>query len=203
MWHTQDGIRKLQGAEARLVRAAAVALYEQLEDNGGPYQVGARAFDRLTVDRQRFAILAVAQRLTNDRPPLPLDAWAEATVYAIFECLHAQAASEIELSQDPHEKPMFFWRRLIREAYLEMWPDTSWDLPPVESKDDRDWDFAILSLTDCILWDRDFLDEDIYDGSECLPDYFSPQAPEWNQTERRELLDFYGQVVIEFDRFAA
>ncbi len=203
MWRTQDGIRKLQGAEARLVRAAAVTLYEHLKNCGEPHQIGARAFDRISLDQQMFAVLAVAQRLTDDLRPMPLDAWAEATVYAIFEYIHDVIACEIEISEDPHEEPLFLMRRLARDAFLDQWPDAPEDVPSAESKDLRDWDFAILCLTDCILWDRDFLDEDVYDGSDSLPDYFVAQPPEWTPLKKRDLLNFYEQAVSEANRLAA
>lgn len=204
MWQTPDGIRKLQGAEARLVRAAAALLYDELKNRGEPDQFGARAFDRLSLDHQMFSVLAVAQRLTDDLQPLPLDAWAEATVWALFEFVHYEIAYEIEVSQTPGEKPWLMLRRLVRDALVEKWETTeSASIPAPESTDLRDWDFAVLYLSDCILWDRDFLDEDIYDGTGHPPDYFTAQPPEWTPSQKRDLLDFYKQSVDEANRLVA
>lgn len=204
MWQTPDGICKLQDAEARLVRAAAAMLYEQLKKRGEPDQFGARAFDRLSLERQMFSVLAVAQRLTDDLRPLPLDAWAEATVWALFEFVHHEIAYEIEVSRTPDPKPWLMWRRLVRDALLERWvADDSDSIPAVDSTDVRDWDFGVMYLADSILWDRDFLDEDIYDGSGNPPDYFTAEPDEWSADKRRDLLNFYEQAVDEVNRLAA
>lgn len=197
MWRTSEGIRRLQGAEARLVRAAAAVLYEQLKNRGEPDQFGACAFDRLRLEQQMFVVLAVAQRLTDDQRPLPLDAWAEAAVFAIFECVHAEVALDIGLSEDPNETPTFRWRRLARDALVEKWGDSL-----AVACDEREWDFNIVSLSRHILWDLDFLKDEKCDGLICLPDHFAAQPPEWAPIRMRELPNFHKNVATE-DRTAA
>jgi len=199
MWRTPDGIRKLEGAEARLVCAAAATLYEQLKDRGEPAEIGARAFDRLTLDQQMFSILAVAQRLTDDPRPFPLEAWSDAAVFAICECVHAEVAFEIGLSEDPHEKPTFRWRRQVRDALIEKWGDG----PAVACMDVREWDFSIVSLAKRVLWDLDFLDEQRCDGSGSSSDYFAEMPPEWTELRQRDLLNFYEQLPIVVKTSAA
>jgi len=203
MWQTPDGIRKLQRAEAQLVRVAGALLYDELKLRTEPDQFGARAFDRLSREEQKFAVLAVAQRLTDDGPPLPLDAWAESTVWAIFEYIHHQIAYEIGVSQDPDEKPWLTFRRLVRDALAEGWVADQSAIPSLVSTDLRDWDFAVLYLADCILWDRDFLDEDIYDVCASPPDYFTAECPDWSPHQKCDLLEFYKQAVAEANKLAA
>lgn len=198
MWRTPDGIRRLQDAEARLVCAAATTLYEQLKARGEPAQIGARSFDRLTTDQQMFAVLTVAQRLTDDLRPISLEAWSEAAVFAVFECVHAEVAFEIGLLEEPDAKPSFRWRRLVRDAWVEKWGDG----PAVACMDVREWDFSIASLTKLILWDLDFLDEE-HEISGCLSDYFTAQPPEWTPCKQRDLLSFYEQIVRDGARRAA
>ena len=203
MWQTPDGIRKLQGAEARLVRVAATLMFEQLEYWGSSYECGVPEFDELDLKRQRFTILAVARRLTDDLPPFEPAVWAEATVFALFEFLHDQIAYEIEASQEPHNTPWYYLRRIARDALVgdpKMGPG---DIPAADSTDLRAWDFAVMYLSDRILLNRDFLDEDFYNRAGDLPDDFFAGPLEWTSDQKRDLLDFYKQAVDESNRLAA
>ena len=203
MWQTPDGIRKLQGAEARLGRVAATLMFEQLEYWGGSYEVGVPEFDELDLKRQRFTILAVAQRLTDDLPPFEPAIWAEATVFALFEFIHTQVASEVEDSQDPRNMQWCYLRRLVRDALKEdpkLGPNA---IPAADSTDLRAWDFAVMYLSDRILLNRDFLDEDFDDRARDLPDDFFAGPPEWTSGQKCDLLSFYAQGVDEANRLAA
>lgn len=203
MWRTPDGFRKLQGAEARLARVAATLMFEQLKYWGDSYECGVPDFDELDLGHQRFTILAVAQRLTDDSPPFEPAAWTEATVFALFEFIHDEVASEIEGSDDPHNTVTYFFRRLVRAALIEDTKVRANDIPAADSKDLRAWDFSVLYLSDRILSNRDFLDEDIEDGSGVSTDDFVAGPPEWTPGQKRELLAFYERCVDEANRLAA
>jgi hypothetical protein len=203
MWRTPDGIRKLQGAEARLVRAAAAVAHERIKDRGEPHSCGAPAFDRLGLDRQLSAILAVARGLTDDLPPLPPDAWAEAAIFVLFEFVHEEIAFEMESSRQLGEEALHTWRRLVRDVLVEDWKDDPAGIPALDSTDVREWDFCVLCLADRILGSHDFLDEGIPDGTGFLPPYFAAEPPEWSLRQQSDLLDFLSEIAGEADRQAA
>ena len=203
MWRTPLGIRKLQGAEASLVRVAATLMFEQLEYWGGSFEVGVPEFDELDQHRQRFRILAVAQRLTDDHPPFESALWAEASVFALFEFLHMLVASEVEDSQDPHNTPWYYLRRIVRDALAEDPKVGPNDIPAADSTDLRAWDFAVMYLSDRILQNRDFLAEDFDDKARYMPDDFFASPPEWTSGQKCDLLAFYAQSVEEANKLAA
>jgi hypothetical protein len=203
MWRTSAGIRKLQGAEARLVRVAATLMFEQLKYWGDSYECGVPEFDELDLEHQRFTVLAVARRLTDDLPPFEPAIWPEATVFALFEYLHGQIAYEIEASQEPDDTPWYYLRRLVRDALLEAPKTGSDEIPAEDSTDLRAWDFAVMYLSDRILLNRDFLDDNFGDWAKDRPDDFFAGPLEWTSDQKRDLLDFYKQGVDEANRLAA
>jgi len=179
-------------------------MFSRIQDGGDATPCGAPAFDRLSPERQAFAVLAVVQRLTGDLPPplLP-EAWTDGAVFALFELVHREIASEIEGAGRAGGMPNPIWRRLVRDAFVEAWGDGPGGIPAVNSGDRREWDLCVLSLADRILQSHEFLYEDRHDPSGTPPHYFIAEPSEWTPAEKRDLLDFLGEIVHEFDRRAA
>ncbi len=201
MWRTPDGIRKLQGAEARLVYVAAALAHQRSKERGEPHSCGAPAFDRLDLDRQLFAILAVVRGLTDDLPPMPPDAWTEAAIFVLFEFVHEEIASEISRPSDG--KPTHTWRGLVRDVLVDAWNDDPAGIPALGSTDGRDWDLCVTSIADRILGSHDFLGDGIDGGTGRLPPYFAAEPPEWSPSQQIDLLDFLTDIAGEANRMAA
>ena len=138
---------------------------------------GISLFDDLTPS-QRIALLhdVTSHLLMPTDAPLPLSAHAEAAVAAIFVEIRDQVAIEIDLfpsreNPETSEEDMT-WRQLVLAAHecvfrSEHGPDDGFDfdfgpfpdeieLPPEDCDDIRQWEWLIESLTDAILWDRDY-----------------------------------------------
>ena len=143
---------------------------------------GIRLFDRLTPS-QRIALLhdVTAHLLTPTETPFPLSAHAEAAVAAIFIEVRDQVAIEIDLFPDgPSDKADssgdesedVTWRQLVLAAHesvfrTEHTPEDGFDfdfgpfpddieIPDHACRDINQWEWLIESLTDAILWDRDY-----------------------------------------------
>ncbi len=183
MWHTPDGEKRLVRALAHLLLASMIDLVDRLRRTNRSVKVGARAFDRLSPDRQAFAAIAVAERLTDDHEAPQPQAWAESAVYALF--VHAERRVKAEIARGPGGPTR--WRSLARAAFAADWTGDPEEVPATTSRNRDGWEFALCVLTDGVFSDRDFLDEDIYDGCKNLPAYFVGGPPEWTPRERERL----------------
>ena len=189
MWRTRRGTRTLEGKEAELFSSALSFLLERLrmehdfveaqyqEDD---YDAGVAAFDRMTYGQKIAVLTAVGEGLLRHEVALvPLTAAMEAGIGAIFRELHNRV--EIEVDDQIHEPPRkrgrrkkppldehpipvdfgTYWRRGILAVYQQYHPD---EAAPIAAKcpDMEEWDFLIEEITDLILWDRDYNDEDVY-----------------------------------------
>ena len=145
----------------------------------GDCHCGIPLFDDLT-PAQRIALLhdVTAHLLTPTESPLPLSAHAEAAVAAIFVEIRDQVAIEIDLfpsgaeivSDDPESDVT--WRQLVLAAHNHVFrtthqPSEGFDfdygpfpndiqIPAESCRDIRQWEWLIESLTDAVLWDRDY-----------------------------------------------
>ena len=195
MWHSSDGDRTLEGAEASLIREAVAMMTDELcvdlENEGpgwDPQDYGVEVFDRLGAG-QRLALLAqVADALLTDGVPSPpLYAYNEAAVAAIYEAAYGYLQFEIDeeetlrgMGSDPYE-----WRRIVLAAWAEADPLTAASpdpdeeaFPGPECRDLDEWETAFDVLTNRVLWDRDFEDGDLFldappDHAEWLKDHAS------------------------------
>lgn len=184
MWNTQAGERLLQGAEARLIRMAFGVLVDQVEMDiaaiGELHDFGVPIFDRLQ-GRQKLALLADVGHhlLCSTDPPPPLTATNESAVAVLYRVIEDWVGMEIENEggspEMPDEDP-FVWRRELLDAFRESIPDAD-DLPTETSRDLEEWSLLIECLETRVLWDTDFLDEDLY----------ADQAPETSQYLKEEL----------------
>lgn len=167
MWHTPDGNRTLAGPEAALIASAVNGIVEHIREEssqfGDQWEYGVSLFDCLTWT-QRLAILdlVATHLLTNTTDTLELSAVAEATVGVLFE--HVRV--EIDWEIDDFPRPGTRWRDMVLAAYratVYSEPDDEFTddefkfvLPSAKSCDASAWSELIESLTDRILWDRDY-----------------------------------------------
>ena len=165
-WRTSQGVRTLNGAEAALVRDALEDVADNIEDElsgEDPWEFGVRQFDQQE-PLVKLALLAeVGSALLRDTEAIPeLTAISEATVAVLFA--HIQQSIEFEIDcVDGLEAP-FFWRTLALAVFQEM--EHSGDLEPttLDCRDYNELSSIVQSLTDRILWDRDFeIADDIAD----------------------------------------
>lgn len=206
MWRTPNGDRTLIGAEAALIRAAALdlmqSLQEETDDLNGEFPCGVKLFDELSW-QQRLALLArVASALldSNVAPP-QLSAVNEATVAALFAHVNRNLAIELDYAGEedlPPEYDKHCWRRLI--AACQEAPNEEFNLK-VDSTEASDWDDLIQALQDQILWDADWdMPELFMDAAPelsrrrkyrlgILEDYFTAPAPELREAEVPEAFE--------------
>jgi hypothetical protein len=199
MWHTPSGNRKLEGAEARLIREALGCFADEIEmqvDCGELYTVGVRLFDRLEW-QQKIALLAkVGAALLDDCPSPKLTAVNEATVAAIYR--YVRISIEIEIDGDRRA-----WRRNVLAAIREVdvaprSSDPDDDLP-AENHDEMDeWHPLMDALESFVLHDEDWDMDDLFmdanpdlsqarkDHLSIEDDYFTAVAPDPSEAELAE-----------------
>jgi hypothetical protein len=215
MWQTSRGERTLAGAEAELVAHAVDMMVDTLtnfiDDDGadddweniaGYCQSGISVYDELPPTRRVALLRQVAEYLlAPTQKMMPLSAYAEAAVAAIFVEVRDQVSIEIdlfpdgpeELSDDPEENVT--WRELVLAAFLEVNSNPEWDewepeedLPESSCLDIEEWGWVIDVLADAILWDRDF---------EMAGDFLDAE-PELSRLRRRLLGindDYFASIV--------
>ena len=174
MWHTPNGVRRLCGAEAQLIRASIGFMVEMLECEAkglsAPWNFGVPAFDDLTW-QQRLVLLADmgGALLREEIPPPELTVLSEATVGAIYENLRYRIRSEVE-NDDPvitEGCDTTNWRRLVLAAIdeidnPEVLSKQDYQQPNVDCSDLEEWDFTVEILANCVLWDDDWRNEDLF-----------------------------------------
>jgi len=162
MWRTSKGDRVLKGAEAELFRAAAGSLLEyacNCHDESAC--TGHAAFDRLTWHQQISALAFVCHALLRPEIPVPQhtasNEAAIATVFGHIEVL----LDEDEGTDEPGEtEAESMIQSAARETgiiarYVEMGSD--------EEEITSDYQCLIQALTDRVLWDDDYSDNEISD----------------------------------------
>jgi len=124
MWHCSNGVRKLQGKEAELFRGAALLLDQVVRDcmefqpADGSFPSETEIFDEMTLEQQHLAVSFTLKALLSDDPAPDLEAWSEATIYAVFEKLKGSADLEADVALTDDEDPTY-WRRLINQVWME------------------------------------------------------------------------------------
>lgn len=173
MWHTPDGDRILQGAEARLVRASLRSLLRTIDEgsddlDGSPL-FGVAPFDELE-QGQRLVVLdqVSSALLREDVPPVPLTAVAEATVCLLYLNVMNEIEFEIEREADYYGGvPCRRWRRLVTAASYETelgeasdrFHDVMREMPTSPQPacvDITEWDSEVSGLCDLVCGDRDW-----------------------------------------------
>lgn len=151
MWRTPQGNRILAGSEAAAFKAAFGNLVEDLAEWDEEHQTGVSTFDTLSYG-QRLAVLEDLARAMFDPgvPPPAHTSANEAAIYAVYQQL--KGLVEVELD-GPSSTEV---RRVVRTACYER------GLEALAEHDDdlSEWDSAIESLSEQVLWDHDFADGD-------------------------------------------
>jgi len=156
MWRTSCGERTLHGPEARLFAEALLSLLDEVHTGQlYDYDLGLRCFDDLTYG-QKISVLAIIGNglLKDDVPVVPLTAVPEGAIAAVFQHLRNSVTVEIDLPELGTR-----WRELIAVALREMEAE---EVPKPTCRDQDEWDIGIQELSDCILWDADYEDGDLY-----------------------------------------
>ncbi len=167
MWHTSEGDRVLDGAEAALFKAGVTSLVEQIKDEASYESVGyvITLFDNLTWSQRLALIETVVTNLLTETAGTPrLTAVNEAAIGSIFEHINFQIGTEIK-----DVPPQTKWRQLVLEACHEAFGELAFDgqdsdeddagtsMPTSADSERIDlWFPLVQSLSDRILWDRDF-----------------------------------------------
>jgi hypothetical protein len=157
MWWTPDGERILKGIEARLFREGLAVLVDMVrEDYEGQQEFGAPPFDNLQPN-QKLAVLAEVSSalLQEDRPMPRLTAVREAAVAAVYEAIMIWVEMEIDQAAEGLESPT--WRELILAACRERGIE---ELLDAESEKIGEWELLVCCLTDAVLWDEDWRDNE-------------------------------------------
>ena len=155
MWHTNSGDRTLDGAEARLFAETLWDFVQELQLVEGDYGVGLKVFDHLTYGQKVSLLTIIGNGLLNpDVPMRKLTSAVESAIAAVFEHLRIGVIIEID---EPEIKR--HWRKMILAARHEVDAE---NLPDEDCKDDQRWSVEIDELSNLILWDYDFEDEDLY-----------------------------------------
>jgi len=170
MWHTSAGDRILEGAEAALIRAAIGSVTDTLileaDDEADPWQYGVPALDSLSCP-QRFALLCeVGEALLQPEVAMPeLTALREATVAVLYAAVQEGIEVEAETEQDDPspEYDARYWRRLTLAAASQWGGESAaaGGLPSPHCRDQKEWDWLVDGLADCVLWDADWMEGDL------------------------------------------
>ena len=155
MWHTNNGERTLEGAEAKLFAQTLWDFLCELEIEDGDYDVGPRVFDSLTYG-QKVSVLSIIGDglLRPDEPIYQLTAAVESAIAAVFEYL-----KELIMLEDHEPGNASDSRKMILAARSQSGAE---GLPEEECQDEQKWLMQIDELACLILWDYDFEDEDLY-----------------------------------------
>lgn len=181
-WHTPSGDRYLQGAEARLFRAALRSTIEELEMDF--LNCSGTLLARQTRKARLHLFAYVGNQLLRPTDELPsLNAWTEGAVGLVYRRLNEEIQIELDL-QEEGDPGSYYWRTLIVDASEEVWDKTSdVDKPlDVRCNDYGTWTLQTLKLEDRLLWDRDwevvddFHSQSIKDAMGIDGDYF-----DWNR----------------------
>ena len=168
MWHTSEGDRILEGAEAALFKAGVTSLVEQIKDeaNYESYHYSIELFASLTWSQRLAVIETLATHLLTETQCVPrLTAVNEAAIGSVFE--HISFMIDMEIMNTPIQNT---WRLLLLNAAHEAYGELTCDDDPdatnaaenlgiPESADCRKrdlWHALVHSTSDRILWDRDF-----------------------------------------------
>lgn len=155
MWHTGNGDRVLDGAEAKLFAKVLWDFITELEELEGDYDVDLAVFDRLTYGQKISLLSIIAKGLFMPNVPIrKLTSVVEGAIAAVFNHLRIAVITEIE---EPPSNTQ--WRKMILAARREQ---GGRELPKISCGDDREWFDQIDDLSDLILWDADYESEDFY-----------------------------------------
>lgn len=183
MWWTAYGERTLEGAEAILFAETLLNLVDEIRlSRFDDYYVGVKVFDGLTLG-QKISVLSIIGNglLRADIPCVELTEVVEGAIAAVFEHLINLIAAEID-----EPEPGFDWREKVIAARRAIGGQ---DIPASTCNDLEEWIVEVESLTEAILWDADYDDDDIYPGH-------SLDDSKWLRS-MAEVSDYYHYAVVD------
>lgn len=179
MWRTSEQVETFAGAFSLLLAYGLNDMLELFEscyeqnDDDEEHHIGYRAFANLTLEQKVWTVHTVAFALLNrETPVVPLTAYSEAAVATIFRQIEELVFFEIDiLNTDAEfmEVRSDLWydtRRAILATLKEVSPDYFGDDKPLteESEDMDEWENALESIEESILWDMDYKLDNFEDG---------------------------------------
>ena len=178
MWRTSCGERTLEGAEANVFAEALWSLLDEVSlSESDDCELGVSAFDGLTYG-QKVSVLSIVGKglLRKDVPPVDLTAVLEGGIAVVFEHLRNMITVEIDMPGLGTN-----WRELAVAARREMEAE---EIPAPTCGDLEEWDIEIEELADCVLWDADYDDADLYLDQ-------PPEKSEWLKSMARIPDNYY------------
>lgn len=159
MWRTPEGNRTLSGVEAEVFLEGLRSLAAELRDQRDDHESDVPAFDALSFGQRVSTLQDVANGLLLSDVPIAVHTAAnEAAIYAIYRQLHRMVVDELMVSDEGEEECLDVRGMLSRVASTMRLEGT----PPSGCPDEAEWDALIETLSDRVLWDRDFEDGDLF-----------------------------------------
>lgn len=156
MWHTEHGDRVLRGPEARVFAEGLVNLVESELAPDDDFLSGIPVFDSLTYPQKIAVLHQVAKALFLETVPMPeLTAVLEGAVAAVIQSVRRLLAEELEGATGGDRS----LRKLIARACRDLGVE---EVPSPSSGSEEDWVFCVECLHDAILWDADYLGENLF-----------------------------------------
>lgn len=135
------------------------AFASELRDQRDDHESAVKVFNRLSFGQRVGLLEDVTAALLDDGIPTPEHTAAnEAAIYAVYRHLHSLVLDELMASQDGKEKFLEV-RTLLYKAGTEFGME---EIPDPDCADEEEWDIVVEELSDRVLWDRDFEDEDSF-----------------------------------------
>jgi len=156
MWHTEQGDRVLRGAEAKLFAEGLLDLIEFELSADGDFRSGIPVFDSLTYPQKIAVLHQVANALLLETVPMPeLTAVLEGAVATVIQSVRWLVEEEVE-GVTGGDRSL---RRLVSRACRDLGVD---HVPSLSAASFDDWAFCVDCLHNAILWDIDYLGEDVF-----------------------------------------
>lgn len=178
MWHTSAGDRVLTGAERDVyVLGLGILLDEvDLADEEAEFLFGSdipKLFKDMPYQQKVVSLHVVTKALLEpDEPALPLRAWNEATIHAVYSALSDIVALEVDYTNDgtyKTDEDRYELRRVIFPALASFSREqlTLARVPhgmPLTHPIGTVWENIVTILSDAVLWDWDYEEDKVTDA---------------------------------------
>jgi hypothetical protein len=159
MWRTPEGNRTLSGVEAEVFLEGLRSLAAELLDQRDDHESDVPAFDALSFGQRVSTLQHVANGLLRSDVPVAVHTAAnEAAIYAVYRQLHRMVVDELVVCEHGGEE-CFEVRELLHRTRTAIHADGT---PPSDCTDEAEWDALVESLSERVLWDRDFECGDVF-----------------------------------------
>lgn len=160
MWHTATGDRILKGAEAQIFATSVYIMVRREREGDGTDRYGIPVFDALTSSQKIAMLHQVTQALLRPEVPMPeLTAVSEGTIAAVLQ--HVYMLLEFEVLANPDSA---IFRSLVAKAcrrIVKRREPEDRKVPADFCEGREEWEFCMELMHDAILWDFDYLEEDL------------------------------------------